>query len=142
VVDLPWVKFWSDDDLYWRLGALKAKLHCSDWREFFENMANIVEDKLRPLYIDKRGMLSLILSYAIWRRIEDFTSEDWKMLEDINVLKSFVSNGVNRVLMVLEKMSEKEKVELAKAVQKKIEILYKMFEILGEVLDKVSVHEP
>jgi len=139
---LPWIKFWSDDKLYWRLGVLKAKLHCSDWKEFFEHIADLVEQKLKPLYIDERGMLSLILSYAIWRRIEEFTPEDWKMLNDVNVLKNFVENGVSRVLMVLEKMSEKEKMELAKAIQKKIEILNKMFEILGEVLDKVSVHEP
>lgn len=141
VVKLPWIKFWSDDELYWRLGTLSKTLHCSNWREFFEYAADLLEKKLEPLYIDEKGMLSLILAFAIWRRIEEFTAKDWEMLSDVNVLKNFVETGVSKILGILGKMSEKEKIELAKTIQKKIEILYKMFEVLGEVLDKINVHE-
>jgi len=130
-----WLKAHLDDMLYWRLGELKAKLHCSDWKEFFEYVADFLSKELSPLYIDEKGMLSLILAFAIWKRIEDFSPEDWEMLNDMNILRSFVESGVANILRVLEKMDIKEKIKLAKAIQKKIEILYKMFRVIGEIID-------
>jgi len=125
-----------DDELYWKIRVLKDKLKCKDWEDFFNKIHNIMEGKLKPLYIDERGMICLVLAFAVWKTVENFTPRDWERLSDMNLLKRFAKDGVEKVLEVLENMDEKEKMELTLRIQKKIDILEKIFHVIGTILDR------
>jgi len=125
-----------DDELYWKTRVLKDKLKCKKWEEFFSKICDIMEERLKPLYIDERGMICLVLAFAVWKTVENFTPRDWERLSDMNMLKRFAKDGVEKVLEVLENMNEKEKMELILRIQKKIDILEKIFYVIGTLLDR------
>lgn len=123
------------DELYWRLGRLKYVFKTRNWREFFTKICDYVEDRMKPLYIDERDMICLVLAFAVWKSLEYFDSRDWERLGDVRLLRKFAEEGVEKVLEAVNKMSEKEKTELALSISKKINLLKKLFEIMRSVLN-------
>lgn len=122
------------DELYWRLGRLKYVFKTRNWRDFLAKMCDIVEEKMKPLYVDERDMVCLVLAFAVWKSLEYFDARDWERLSDVKVLRRFAEEGVEKVLEAVNNMSEKEKMELALSISKKIGLLKKLFEVMRSVL--------
>lgn len=122
------------DELYWRLGRLKYVFKTRNWRDFLAKMCDIVEEKMKPLYVDERDMVCLVLAFAVWKSLEYFDARDWERLSDVRVLRRFAEEGVEKVLEAVNNMSEKEKTELALSISKKIGLLKKLFEVMRNVL--------
>ncbi|MHA1721780.1 MAG: hypothetical protein ACTSXW_01760 [Candidatus Baldrarchaeia archaeon] len=122
------------DELYWRLGRLKYSFKTRSWREFLAKMCDIVEDKMKPIYVDEMDMTCMVLALAVWRSLEDFDAGDWEKLSNPRLLYKFAEKGVEKVLESMSRMSEEKKTELALMISKKALILKKLFEVMRNVL--------
>ena len=122
------------DELYWRLGRLKYTFKTRSWKDFLAKMCDIIEEKMKPLYIDESDMICLVLAFAVWKSLEYFDARDWEKLSDTRLLRRFAEEGVEKVLEAVNNMSEKEKAELALSISKKISLLKKLFEVMRNVL--------
>jgi len=134
VLDMTEIRVSVPDELYWRLGRLKYVFKTRSWKEFLVKMCDIVEEKMRPLYIDESDMICLVLAFAVWKSLEYFDARDWERLSDVKLLRRFAEEGVEKVVEAVNSMSEKEKTELALLISKKISLLKKLFEVMRSVL--------
>jgi len=80
------------DELYWRLGRLKYVFKTRNWRDFLAKMCDIVEEKMKPLYVDERDMVCLVLAFAVWKSLEYFDARDWERLSAFEGIPTFNRN--------------------------------------------------